>query len=61
MLAIGKSQNGVAKIRDHKLDNNILLCKTNMSFGHGGASGRFDYLKEAADDLVFIMDIFKIE
>ena len=48
----------VAKLRDHKLDNNLLLYKTNMSFGHGGASGRFDYLKEAAEDLVFITEMF---
>jgi len=48
----------VAKLRDKKLDDNILLYKTNMSFGHQGASGRFDYLKEAAEDLVFIMNVF---
>ena len=50
----------VAKIRDYKLDDNIILYKTNMSFGHSGASGRFDYLKEAADDLVFIANIFDL-
>ena len=38
----------VAKLRDMKTDNNILLLKTNMEFGHGGASGRFDYLKDIA-------------
>ena len=48
----------VAKIRDYKLDNNTILYKTNMSFGHSGASGRFDYLKEAAEDLTFIANIF---
>ena len=32
-----------------------------MSFGHSGASGRFDYLKEAAEDLVFITKIFKVK
>eukprot|EP00919_Chromeraceae_sp_WS-2016_P009590 GHVR01022521.1.p1 GENE.GHVR01022521.1~~GHVR01022521.1.p1 ORF type:complete len:694 (+),score=59.45 GHVR01022521.1:61-2142(+) len=48
----------VAKLRDRKLDNNLLLYKTNMSFGHAGASGRFDYLKEVAEDLVFIIEIF---
>ncbi len=48
----------VAKIRDRKLDDNLVLYKTNMSFGHSGASGRFDYLKEAAEDLVFIMNVF---
>jgi oligopeptidase B len=34
----------VAKLRAMKKDNNILLLHTNMEFGHGGASGRFDYL-----------------
>jgi oligopeptidase B len=38
----------VAKLRDMKTDHNILLLKTNMEFGHGGASGRFDYLKDVA-------------
>ena len=49
----------VARLRDKKLGNNKLYLKTNMDFGHMGASGRFDYLKEAAEDLVFITDIFK--
>lgn len=51
----------VARIRDRKLDNNIVLYKTNMSFGHGGASGRFDYLKDTAEELVFIMNVFDIK
>ena len=51
----------VARLRDRKLDNNKLYLKTNMDFGHMGASGRFDYLKEAAEDLVFITDIFDIK
>ncbi len=51
----------VARLRDRKLGDNIIIFKTNMSFGHSGASGRFDYLKEAAEDLVFITKIFKIE
>ncbi|MDP4709521.1 MAG: S9 family peptidase [Rickettsiaceae bacterium] len=50
----------VAKIRDYKLDDNLILYKTNMSFGHMGASGRFDYLKEAAEDLTFIANIFEL-
>ena len=48
----------VAKLRDQKTDNNTIIYKTNMDFGHGGASGRFDYLKEAADDLVFVTKMF---
>lgn len=51
----------VAKLRDQKTDNNIIIFKTNMSFGHQGASGRFDYLKEAAEDLVFIFKMFGLE
>lgn len=38
----------VAKLRATKTDDNVLLLKTNMKFGHGGASGRFDYLKDLA-------------
>jgi len=38
----------VAKLRAMKTDNNVLLLKTNMDFGHGGASGRFDYLKDVS-------------
>lgn len=51
----------VAKLRDQKTDNNIIIFKTNMSFGHQGASGRFDYLKEAAEDVVFIFKMFGLE
>ncbi|MFC3198442.1 S9 family peptidase [Parapedobacter deserti] len=38
----------VAKLRSTKTDNNVLLMKTEMDYGHGGASGRFDYLKDVA-------------
>lgn len=38
----------VAKLRTLKTDDNPLLLKTNMEAGHGGASGRFDHLKEVA-------------
>ena len=48
----------VAKLRAMKTDKNILLLKTNMEFGHGGASGRFDYLKEEALGYAFF---FKLE
>ncbi|WP_410520980.1 S9 family peptidase [Candidatus Tisiphia endosymbiont of Beris chalybata] len=49
-----------ARLRAMKTDNNILLLKTNMDTGHQGSSDRFDYLKEAADDIVFILKIFNI-
>jgi oligopeptidase B len=44
----------VAKIRAAKKDTNLLLLHTNMEFGHGGASGRFDYLKDVALNYAFI-------
>ena len=44
----------VAKLRAMKTDKNILLLKTNMEFGHGGASGRFDYLKDVALNYGFL-------
>ena len=47
----------VAKLRDYKTDDNILLLYTNMDAGHGGASGRFDALKETAVDYAFILDL----
>ena len=44
-----------AKLRALKTDKNHLLLKTNLSAGHGGASGRFDYLKEVAFMYTFIL------
>ncbi|WP_245738547.1 S9 family peptidase [Pedobacter rhizosphaerae] len=44
----------VAKLRTMKTDKNVLFLKTNMEFGHGGASGRFDYLKEEALGYAFL-------
>ncbi|WP_321306738.1 S9 family peptidase [Marinifilum fragile] len=46
----------VAKLRDMKTDDNPLLLKTNMDFGHGGASGRFERLKEVALEYAFVFD-----
>jgi oligopeptidase B len=45
----------VAKMREMKTDSNVLLLHTNMDAGHGGASGRFDYLKEVALDYSFLL------
>jgi oligopeptidase B len=45
----------VAKLRRLKTDGNLLLLETNMSAGHGGASGRYDYLKEIALDYAFLL------
>ena len=47
----------VAKLRAMKTDNNILLLHTNMKFGHGGASGRFDYLKDVALNYAFLFTL----
>jgi oligopeptidase B len=45
----------VAKLRTLKTDWNPLLLKTNMGAGHGGASGRYDYLREIALDYAFLL------
>ena len=45
----------VAKLRTLKQDANLLLLHTNMAAGHGGASGRYDYLKEIAFDYAFLL------
>ncbi len=45
----------VAKLRTLKTDDNPLLLVTNMQAGHGGASGRYDYLKEIAFDYAFLL------
>jgi oligopeptidase B len=45
----------IAKLRTLKTDNNPLLLVTNMQAGHGGASGRYDYLKEIALDYAFLL------
>jgi oligopeptidase B len=47
----------IAKLRELKTDKNILVMYTNMDVGHGGASGRFDALKEIARDYSFILDL----
>jgi oligopeptidase B len=45
----------VAKLRTLKTDTHPLLLKTNMGAGHGGASGRYDYLREIAFDYAFLL------
>ena len=45
----------VARLREMKTDNNIIMLKTNMGAGHGGASGRYDRLKEIAFDYVYAL------
>lgn len=50
----------VAKLRALKTDSNALLFKINMGAGHGGASGRYDYLREIALDYAFLLSQFGI-
>lgn len=47
----------VAKLREHKTDNNLLLLKTNMVAGHSGASGRYDAIREIAYEYAFVLAI----
>ncbi|NNL81639.1 MAG: S9 family peptidase [Flavobacteriaceae bacterium] len=47
----------VAKLREMKTDSNILLLRTNMETGHGGASGRFESLREDAQEFAFLLDL----
>jgi len=46
----------VAKLRVTKRGDSVLLFRINMDAGHGGASGRYDALREAAFDYTFILD-----
>ncbi len=50
----------VAKLRNTKTDENILLLHTNMSAGHGGASGRFERFKIIALEYAFMLDLIGI-
>lgn len=47
----------VAKLRILKTDNNQLYLDTNMEAGHGGASGRFEAIKEIAKEYSFLLDL----
>jgi oligopeptidase B len=47
----------VAKLRDLKTDDHLLLLHTNMDTGHSGASGRFESLKETAMKYAFLLDL----
>lgn len=50
----------VAKLRALKTDGNTIYLDTNMDAGHGGASGRFEALKELAKEFTFLLDLEKI-
>jgi oligopeptidase B len=51
----------VARLRDRKTDNNQLLLKTNMTSGHGGASGRYDRYKEIAFRHAWLLNLAGID
>jgi oligopeptidase B len=50
----------VAKLRELKTDNNPLIFHINMDYGHGGASGRFQWIKDTALEYAFIFDLIGI-
>lgn len=47
----------IAKLRDYNENGSTLLLKTNMEAGHGGASGRFEAIKEDAEEFAFLLDL----
>jgi oligopeptidase B len=51
----------VAKLRTMKTNDTVLYLDTNMEAGHGGASGRFEALKELAKEFSFLLDLEKIK
>ena len=51
----------VAKLREMKTDDNLLLLNINMDTGHGGASGRFESLREVAQEYAFLLDLEGIQ
>lgn len=51
----------VAKLRATKTDSNPLLFSINMDYGHGGASGRFEFIKEIALEYAFMLDLLGIK
>ena len=51
----------IAKLRDKKTDDNLVIMKMEMGMGHGGASGRFDMLKEYAFEYAVVLELFKYQ
>ena len=51
----------VARLRDLKTDQNLLLLHVNMDAGHGGASGRFERYKETAMEYAFLLKLMDIK
>jgi oligopeptidase B len=51
----------VAKLREMKTDNNLLVLRTNMETGHGSTTGRFKRYKETAQEYAFLLDLVGIK
>lgn len=51
----------VAKLRELKTDDNLLIFHINMDYGHGGASGRFQWIRDTALEYAFIFDQLKLK
>ena len=51
----------VAKLRTNKINDTVLYLNTNMDAGHGGASGRFEAIKELAKEYSFLLDLEEIK
>jgi oligopeptidase B len=49
-----------ARLRTRKTDTHRLLLRTNMGAGHGGASGRYDFLREVAFKFAFLLDVLEV-
>lgn len=48
----------VARLRDRKTDDNLIVMRMNMDAGHGGSSGRWDHLKEVAEEYAFLFKVY---
>ncbi len=60
-VAFWEPSKWTAKLRTLKKDDNRLVLKMNMGAGHGGASGRYDFLKEIAFEYAFLLDVLGIQ
>ncbi len=50
----------IAKLRNLKSDNNLVILRTDINAGHKGVSGRFSYLNDIAEEYVFILKTFNL-
>jgi oligopeptidase B len=51
----------VARLRDRRTDDNLLILHTNMDAGHGGASGRYRRYRETAQEYAFLVNLAGME